>query len=319
MSMDGVERLEAGSAGSAGPGLSARALVRLARPKQWSKSAFVLIGPVYALMDKKVTLEGAWMATLVTAAVFALASSACYVVNDLLDAPKDRLHPRKRRRPIASGQVGPGVAVGYSLALLAGAGALLGLLGAKAALWVGLSALVYAANVNAYSFLLKRIVIADVMCLSLGFVLRVLAGCWAVGVQPSTWLLNCTLFLAMFLSFGKRLGERKTVEDAASIRSVQSVYTDELLRTAVAVSGVATLITYAGYIQWRDGRFGADHFNVLWLTMLPATYGLLRCIVLLERGKYDDPTELATRDWPTQLAGLLFGAATLAVVLRPAG
>jgi 4-hydroxybenzoate polyprenyltransferase len=160
-------------------------------------------------------------------------------------------------------------------------------------------------------------VIADVVCLSLGFVLRVFGGCAAVGIAPTTWLLNCTLFFAMFLAFGKRLGERRTLgADAAAARTVQAGYTDDLLRMAVVVTGVATLVIYAAYVQSREAwvkdllaRAIHPHgawFNVLWLTMLPATYALLRSIVLLERGRFDDPTELAVKDRATQLAGFVF-------------
>ena len=290
-------------------------LLKLARPKQWAKSAFVLVGPLYALTDPKHTPGEVLPPALVTAVILALVSSACYVVNDILDAPRDRLHPRKSRRPIASGAVGPGVAWIYALVLIAlGAAGLLLLRDERALAWVAALTLTYALNTNLYSFYLKRKAIADVICLSLGFVLRVLAGCAAAGVQPSTWLLNCTLFLARFLSFGKRLGERKTMgPDAGAVRGVQLTYTDDLLRTAVSVTGVATLITYAGYIQFRDAaRFWV---NPLWVTMLPATYGLLRCIVLLERGQYDDPTEIAARDWAIQVAALVFGAITVGAVL----
>ncbi|MBL8759458.1 MAG: hypothetical protein JNK35_13635, partial [Phycisphaerae bacterium] len=144
-----------------------------------------------------------------------------------------------------------------------------------------------------------------------GFVLRVLAGCAAVLVVPSTWLLNVTFFIAMFLAFGKRLGERRTMgDDAAAARLVQAKYTDELLRMVVVVTGVATLLTYAGYIQSQEFGFTRG-FNLLWLTMLPATYGLLRCIVLLERGDYDDPTELAAKDRAFQVAVVVFVGLTV--------
>jgi 4-hydroxybenzoate polyprenyltransferase len=168
-----------------------------------------------------------------------------------------------------------------------------------------------------YSFALKHVVMADVICLSLGFVLRVLGGCAAVGIGPTTWLLNCTLFLAMFLAFGKRLGERRLMlgaEGAASARGVQAAYTDDLLRMAVVVTAVASLLTYAGYVQAQEAHYHLG-FNLLWLTVLPATYGVLRCMVLVERGDYDDPTELASKDPPFQLAAAVFGALTLALIL----
>ncbi len=307
-----------------------RSLIKLARPKQWSKSAFVFIGPVYSLADGKGEWRFVLWAALVTASVLALVSSACYIINDMVDAPKDRLHPRKKRRPIASGAVTPGQAKVFAAVLVAIALAGVFLLDAGPSRWwvLGL-AVAYVVNVNSYSYFLKRKAIADVLSLSLGFVIRVLAGCAAAGVTPSTWLLNSTLFLAMFLAFGKRLGERRTVEDAGAIRDVQQTYTDDLLRMSVVVTGVATLITYAGYIQSRDAKIheavvatigDAPSFirnlNLLWFTMLPATYGLLRCIVLLERGRYDDPTELATKDMPTQVVGIAFAFITLFVLFH---
>lgn len=300
------------------------ALLKLARPTQWSKSAFVLIGPMYATADGTLSLAQAAVPALAAAVAFALLASSSYAINDLIDAPRDRLHPRKRRRPIASGAVSPTQAVVFSAVLLLATVAILVLAIPPAArVWVGLTLLAYAVNVNLYSFLLKRIAIADVTCLSLGFVIRVIGGCAATMVTPSTWLLNSTFFLAMFLAFGKRLGERRTMStqatDATSIRPVQSAYTDDLLRMTVVVTAVATLLTYAGYVQARETThlYG---FNLLWLTMIPATYALLRCMVLLEQGRFDDPTELASRDRPFQVAALLFALITaMLVTLKHAG
>lgn len=298
-------------------------LVRLVRPKQWVKSAFVLVGPLYGLSG----LQGRSPAevlvpALLAAAVFALASSACYIMNDIVDAPLDRAHPRKKNRPIASGAVTPRQAGVLACVLVALAVAGLAFIQAPERWWVAGFLAAYVLNVNLYSMYIKRAVIGDVMSLSLGFVLRVLGGCAAVGIAPSSWLLNCTLFIAMFLAFGKRLGERRTMAaegaDVAIVRAVQSRYTDDLLRMSVVVTGVATLITYAGYVQAHETEYTSPSIgtNLLWLTMLPATYGLLRCIVLLERGIYDDPTELATKDRGVQAAVLLFGAITGALIAR---
>ena len=307
-----------------------RALLRLARPKQWIKSAFVAIGPFFGAATSVPELWAVALAML----AFALASSGCYVVNDLRDAEADRLHPRKRRRPIASGRVQPSIAKVYAGGLWVLAGACVAAVGLllTATHAVGLAVIlaVYVANVSAYSLGLKRVPVIDVLSLALGFVLRVLGGCAAVGITPSTWLLNVTLFLAMFLAFGKRLGERRTLgETATAARAVQGVYTDELLRMMVVVTAVAMLLTYAGYVQDNETRFvwvlggrvlgSADSprlgMNLLWLTMLPATFAVFRCIVLLERGEYDDPTELATRDRSFQAAALLFGVFTAMLVL----
>jgi len=171
-----------------------------------------------------------------------------------------------------------------------------------------------------YSVWLKHLIISDVMSLSIGFVLRVMAGCAAVAIQPSTWLLNVVLFLSMFLAFGKRLGERRTLSEtldgesgAALHRRVQQQYTETILQMAVIVTAVATLMTYALYVQ-ASGEEYVRGFNLLWLSVLPASYGLLRCIVLLEAGRYDDPTELATHDRPFQVAGIAF---LLVTILAP--
>ncbi len=305
----------------------ARSLIKLARPHQWAKGAFVVLGPFYGLpdlMERLKTTGGsiwglAWDVLIVVAS-FSLVSSGCYVFNDLADAVQDRAHPRKRFRPIASGDVSSRQATVYGLSLIAVGFVILALLDGAVRPLVLVVMGLYVLNVQGYSMLFKRIVILDVVSLSAGFVLRVLGGCAAVGIGPTTWLLNCTFFLSMFLAFGKRLGERRVMtasggaESASAARAVQSVYTDELLRMAVVVTGVATLLTYAGYVQGKEEAYSAPWFNLLWLTVLPATYCLLRCIVLLENGDYDDPTELAVRDRPFQVGAALFGLLTVGLI-----
>ncbi len=296
------------------PTATAADFLRLARPTQWAKSVFVLVGPFYGLADQGLALADSFWKALVAAVAFSLVSSASYIFNDIQDAEADRSHPRKRTRPIASGRVSPRAGLVFAGGLLAvAAGAVFVLPQGDARLWLAIVLAVYLLNVTAYSTTLKHHVIADVMSLSLGFVLRVFAGCVAVGITPSVWLLNCTLFLAMFLAFGKRLGERRTLGEAArNARRVQSAYTDDLLRMAVVVTGVATLIGYTIYVETQqDYVYG---FNLLWLTVLPATYVLLRVAVVIEQGRYDDPTVLAVHDRGFQAGALVFGAMTAFLV-----
>lgn len=299
-----------------------RDLVKLARPVQWGKGVFVLAGPAFAVMhgDTELGLM-VGLAALGAFVAFGLGSSGCYIFNDIADREADARHPRKKRRPIASGRVSVGTARVFGLGLFFAAAVTTAFLpGVSERAWLAVLVGAYVLNVLAYSAVLKHRVMLDVVSLSLGFVLRVLGGCAAVGVMPSTWLLNSTLFLAMFLALGKRLGERRTMAGEASsvesVRGVQKVYSDELLRMAVVMTAVGTLVTYAGYVQDQEGRYGpsvadvasgvAWGFNWLWLTMIPATYALLRCIVQLERGLFDDPTELALRDRGVQMAGIGF-------------
>lgn len=298
-------------------------LIKLARPTQWSKSGFVLIGPLYALADGHLAGVAALWGAFWAAAAFALMASSCYALNDVRDAEQDRVHPRKRRRPVASGAVSPGTATAFGVAL--GTAAFVCVLGVNPEfrLWTFAMLAGYLLTTLAYSLWLKKRVIADVIGLAMGFVLRVLGGCAAVGIGPTTWLLTVTFFLSMFLAFGKRLGERRTLGDAAgSARSVQDAYSNDTLRLAVMATGVVTLVTYAFYVIGQDAKYtfhvsqaavaeggsvGTGFgFNLMWLTLLPATYALLRCVVLLESGRFDDPTELATGDRPFQIAGTAF-------------
>jgi len=304
-------------------------LIRLARPWQWGKSVFVLVGPFYGYRQLVAPApegggreaEQVIVSAIVAAAAFALVSSGCYVVNDSLDYRADQLHPRKRNRPIAAGHVSVKTAWGFALALFAlGAGMVMAL-PADVRLMVGLCLSLYAANVLTYSSFLKHRIIADVMSLSLGFVLRMMGGCAAVAISPTAWLLNVTLFLSMFLAFGKRLGERRTLAGTAgeggAHRPVQALYTDTLLQMMVVVTAVITLMTYALYVKDHapGGETGRTHLPLLWFTLLPATYGLLRCIVLLEKGVYDDPTEVALHDRGVKVAGAAFVGLTLWTML----
>ena len=331
-----------GNSSTSKPSNSLFDLLAAARPHQWAKGVFVLIGPAYGIASRGLSTipreEAARIGTGAIAAFFAFgfASSACYIVNDLLDRDQDRVHPRKKNRPIAAGRISPGAAKVFALILLALAAACL----FAVPLWqpmpgapmptgnnwlaelpslgrwlLGACVGVYVANVLAYSVRIKHMTVADTISLASGFVLRVLGGCAAAMVEPSSWLLNVTFFLSMFLALGKRLGERRTMgDDVASARGVQAKYTDDLLRMAVVVTGVSTLLSYSDYVRGQGDKFTLG-FNLLWLTMLPATYGLLRSILLVERGTYDDPTDLALRDRPFQLAGFAFVAITVAVMM----
>lgn len=316
-------------------------LIRLARPKQWAKSAFVLIGPAYGIASGEHAAGlGAALALAGIVLAFNFASSACYILNDLRDVESDRLHPRKRNRPIAAGRVTPGAARRWAVVLLVLAaaslvlvfmgnsremlgssggagpgGAAMGWMGKRGALLASAAVLAYIANVVCYTAYFKHRPVMDVLSLALGFVLRVLGGCAAVLIEPSSWLLNCTLFISMFLALGKRLGERRTMAvgqagdggGAIGVRAVQSSYTDDTLRMLVVMTAVACLLSYSDYVQApRQIEAYTRGFNLLWLTLIPATYAIFRAVLLLERGVYDDPTELATRDRAFQAAVLVF-------------
>ncbi len=173
-------------------------LLRLCRPKHWTKNVFVLAGLVFS---ESFLSPHMIAAALIALACFCLWSSAIYVLNDVVDAEADRQHPGKCLRPIASGAIAPAPAlvVGVLLAAL-GVAIAWYFLTPRFLLIGGL----YLANSIAYCFVTKSRVIADVMAIAIGFVLRLMAGCAAVGVEPTNWLLVCGFSLAVTLGFGKR-------------------------------------------------------------------------------------------------------------------
>jgi 4-hydroxybenzoate polyprenyltransferase len=286
------------------------ALIKSARPHQWVKNLFVAAPLVFARRIDDPTAIG--HAALAVAA-FCLLSSAVYVINDVVDVAKDRVHPVKRHRPIASGQVP------LSLArVLAPAIALAGL--AMAAwlgpLFVAASAGYLALNL-AYSFGLKKIAFVDVGCISVGFLLRVLGGSVAIPVQASRWLLVCTFLLSALLGFGKRTHElRVSGQGGSAQRDVLGKYALPTLQRLLAILGVLTCVTYLAYTRSAHAHtfFGA---RPLVLTVPFVVFGIFRFTWITSR-KLDaeSPTDSMLRDWPFVLNLLLYAAAILLLVSR---
>ena len=219
----------------------ARALLVSLRPHQWIKNLVVLaaLGFSKHLFDADAASR-AGLAFL----VFCALAGAVYLVNDLLDLERDRLHPAKRTRPLASGALPVGVARVAAAVLLAGVLA--------ASLRLGppflLCTAAYAVLGLAYSLVLKHVVILDVLAVSLGFVLRAVAGAVAIGVHFSPWLLVCTILLALFLALAKRRHELVSLEvDAAAHRSSLAEYSPYLLDQMIAVVTASCLTAYAFY------------------------------------------------------------------------
>ncbi|MCD6291008.1 MAG: decaprenyl-phosphate phosphoribosyltransferase [Anaerolineae bacterium] len=282
------------------------------RPRQWSKNVFVFAALVF---DGKLTNIPALIHTLEAFLWFCLISSAVYVINDLADMEKDRAHPTKRFRPLASGQLSPRVAIIAAAALvIAGAGG--AFLTSSALGWVILGYLLL--NL-AYSFSLKNIVIIDVMTIAAGFVLRVVAGVVAVHVERfSPWLYVCTSLLALFIGLGKRRHEITLLAENAGLhRSILDHYTIAFLDQLIGLVTSTTVIAYALY------TFSAPNLppNHLMMVTVPfVLYGLFRYLYLIHvRGLGGAPDELLFRDLPLLLSVVLWGIAIIIVLyLTPA-
>jgi len=282
-------------------------LVRALRPWQWVKNLFVLA----PLMFAHELLDPASLARAAGAfAAFCALSSAVYLLNDVRDRDADLLHPRKRHRPIATGAVSGRLAL--SAATVLGGGAL------ATALWLGahfgVVLLLYFAINLAYTLGLKEIVILDVMILSLGFVLRVEAGAAAIGVEVSSWLVLCTIFLALFLAFSKRRHEIGLLaEEAASQRRVLSHYSVPFLDQMINVVTASAVVSYALYAMAPESV--AKHGRGLVFTVPLVLFGIFRYLYLAyQRPGEKNPTEEILVD-PPFLLNLALWALAVAWIL----
>ncbi|NOY93174.1 MAG: UbiA prenyltransferase family protein [Deltaproteobacteria bacterium] len=266
-------------------------LLRTMRPHQWVKNLFVLAPLIFA---KELGTLGPALRTAAAFGLFCLASSTVYILNDLADIEADRAHPVKRNRPLASGQVPTGVARGVGLALAA-----LVLTGsAFLGSWVFASIGGYLALNLAYTFGLKRVAYVDVLSITAGFELRVLAGTFAAHVPPTLYLLVVTFLLATFLGFGKRMHELVQGEGASKQRAVLARYDRRTLLTLLYTTGLATVGTYVVYTLDPSNRvaFGTDY---LLLSAPMPLFGVLRFLHLVRRHpEVESPTEEMLKDKP---------------------
>jgi 4-hydroxybenzoate polyprenyltransferase len=281
---------------------SARAVWLALRPKHWIKNAFVLAPLVFAgrLSDPESVARAA-----AALAVFCALSSSVYLLNDVADREADRIHPKKRFRPIAAGDLGvfPAVILATSLAM----GSLAGAFGVSPAL-AAVSALYLGQNL-AYSFALKRVVILDVMLVASGFLLRAWAGAVAVGVAISEWLVLCTGLLALFLGFVKRRQEIASAPVATEQRPILREYSLPFLDQMIAVVTGSVVTAYALYAFSEEvaAKLGTRHLG---LTIPFVLFGIFRYLYLVHlRGEGENPTALVLSDRPLLLNVLLWAGA----------
>jgi 4-hydroxybenzoate polyprenyltransferase len=283
-------------------------LIAICRPQQWVKNIFVL-API--LFTGTLFVTGELASLVIATACFCLFSSCVYIVNDLIDSPRDRLHPRKCSRPIASGQLSIASAIGLLSVVLTAAIAVATLYLPRGFLLV---AYLYLLNSIVYCLWFKHRVILDVIVISTGFVLRLLAGCAAIRVTPSPWLVVCGFFLALVLGFGKRRIEVGTLANGGLHRTVLFRYNSANCDTLLAISTTACLVAYIAYTL--SSRTIAFHrtANLFYTTPLVA-YGLLRYVRITQGGTQSDgPAEILISDWSFPAIGLLWVGAVLLVL-----
>jgi 4-hydroxybenzoate polyprenyltransferase len=280
------------------------------RPRQWVKNFFVFAGLIFS---QSLFTPLVWPA-LAAFAIFCALSGAIYLFNDLADVEKDRLHPTKRRRPIASGALS--VPAGAAIGVLTLVGSLVAAYALSGRF--GVVATVYAALLTGYSIWLKHVVILDVLTVAIGFVLRAVAGAAAIGVEISGWLVICTILVALFLALGKRRHEYLTLHgDAAAHRPILAEYSESFLDQMVAVVTASTVTAYALYTMSPD-TVAKFHTRWLPLTLPFVLYGVFRYLYLLYRRELGgNPSDLLLSDRALLINTVLWMVALLLVVYGP--
>ncbi|CAN5863286.1 decaprenyl-phosphate phosphoribosyltransferase [soil metagenome] len=276
--------------------------VALIRPKQWTKNGFVLAGIVFS---GEALLASSVVSALLAFVAFCALSGAVYAANDVLDVKEDRLHPLKRSRPVASGEVSSTSALFFATALAVGGIVLCFIVGSG----VGAAGVGYLLLQAVYTPFLKHMAILDVMSISSGFVIRALAGVAAVGTPVSPWLIVCTGLLTLFLGFSKRRHEIATLGGGAvghrrNLRDYSVPMLDEMMNIMVS----ATIIAYVLYTF-------TVYEDVYMMSSIPfVIYGVFRYMLLVHRDGGDNPDVLLLKDRPLQVTLVLWLAVVMTVI-----
>ena len=285
------------------------------RPRQWSKNIFVFAGIVFSgeLLHHPLELAEALLAF----AIFCMASSSVYLINDLVDIERDRLHPTKCKRPLAARRLDPRVALVAAILLIAVAVPVA--FGMNS--YFGGVLLAYLALMLAYSFLLKNIVIVDVFAIAAGFVLRAAGGAVAIGVPISPWLLLCMTLLALFLGLAKRRHELLLLERGASAhRIILKEYSARMVEEMISIVTAGTIMAYSLYTffgtAWETMPYRfTDRVPFMMLTIPFVIYGIFRYLYLIyQKNSGGSPEEILLGDIPFLSNMVLWGISVVVIL-----
>jgi len=272
------------------------------RPKQWYKNLVIFIGIVFSLNLLNFNL---WINVISAFVTFCLLSGSIYIINDCLDVEKDRNHPKKCKRPLASGRLKTSHALLFSgIAVVAAL-----LLAFTVNVSLLLVSLAFFGLILIYSLFLKELILVDILVISTGFVLRAVAGCVAIGVFVSPWLIICTFLMALFLALVKRRHELILLKDkAGSHRKILEGYSKEMLDQMTNITTAALVMSYSLY------TFFAQNIYIM-LTIPLAFYGVFRYLFLVHNDGMGGEPEMIFRDkgmvismtlWVVLVIGVLY-------------
>jgi 4-hydroxybenzoate polyprenyltransferase len=302
-------------------------LIKLTRPIHWVKNLSIFAAIVFSggLFDQKLML-----AVFEAFLVFNIAASATYVFNDLIDVKRDRLHPIKKKRPIASGAVPASLALIMAIGLVAIALTLAYLLSEIFFLLI----VTYFLMQSAYSLYLKNVHIVDILIIAAGVVIRVYAGAFVIDAHLSVWFLLCVLSVALFLASGKRRAELRVVDDPQKTRKSLSKYSKELLNSYVTMFGNAAWMSWALFTFFESPRLTVPLWlvlaefsqttsvNKLLMVTIPVSiFGIMRYQSLIFEGRSESPEKLLLTDlglvtsvllWVSMVVWILYGGLSVA-------
>jgi 4-hydroxybenzoate polyprenyltransferase len=278
------------------------------RPRQWFKNVFLFVGLVFSQNLFQIAL---FIKVCGGFLIFCLAASSIYVFNDIHDRETDRRHPEKYRRPLAQGSLL--VSEAYMVSMVLAATALILAFMMDRTFLVIL--LAYFVLNLAYSLKIKQVVILDIMFIASGFVLRILAGTTLAGVNPSDWLVICTITLSLFLGFSKRRNELVLMgENAGTQRKVLKEYSIHFLDQMISMVTACTVMSYILYTVSPEtvARFGTKNL----IFSIPfALFGVFRYLYLIYlKKKMGDPIDLILKDFPFLLNILLWISAVMIII-----
>jgi len=278
-------------------------ILKSMRPKQWTKNSFVFAGLIFS---KSFFYIEPVIRSVYAFLLFSVVSGAVYLINDVIDRKKDMLHPRKCKRPVASGKLKPIEALLSAGIILVASLLIAFTLDFK--LFLVLAG--YALMVSLYSLILKNVIILDVIIIAMGFVLRTIGGAVVIDVKISPWLIECTTLLALFLALNKRKSELLVMsEDASKHRKILNQYTPELIDQMLGVVTSTTVITYSLY------TFNAGKTYYMMFTIPFVLYGIFRYQYLVATTDLGGSPELALlKDKPLMIDIILWAITSIIIV-----
>ncbi|TBL72444.1 decaprenyl-phosphate phosphoribosyltransferase [Paenibacillus thalictri] len=276
----------------------------LMRPRQWTKNLLVFAALIFSVRQADLHMFGQAFSGFV---LFCLVSSCVYVLNDYVDRDRDRLHPEKKHRPLASGSIHPQTALLFGFVLLASCL----VLAFRFQFAFGFVLAVYFCMNVLYSLRLKHVVILDLLIVASGFVLRAVGGGLVIGVPLTPWFLFCTMLLALFLAIGKRRHELALMQSGSGAhRKVLESYSMEMLNQMSGIVTTATIMSYALF------TFTSGHTIHLMWTLIFVLYGMFRYLYLIHiEGKGGRPEKLLLEDKHILLTAVLFASSVVFLLL----